>query len=210
MAFKIKARRVDLGMIRKKLPEEIRSTVPPRIDVPVEPIYGDTGADRTLFEEQQVSRVEILMTKGIRNKRHLMTLLEIKDVRQIERFIARVHARWEMLGTTQDHARHRGEGLNRLDLIESELWAKLQNQGDDRIAVVILNTLVGVQKQRAEMLGLTPKIIERIGSVDGDGIAFSRQVSAHERLSMVASRMLTLIEERSSVKVIEHAARDEE
>lgn len=194
----IKTRTVDLQKMRKKVSDAERATLPPRVDVPVEPIYSDTGPDRALYEEQQVSRVEILMIKGIRTRRTLMTLLEIKDVRQIDRYIARVHARWEMLGSSQDHARHRGEGLNRLDLIESELWSRMQNKGDDRAAAVVLMQLLQVQRQRSELLGLTPKIIERIGAATDDSIAFTRSVSQHERLSLVAARMLQLIAERTA------------
>jgi hypothetical protein len=204
MGFKIKSRRVDLGMYRKEMEPEVRSTMPPHINVPIEPLYGNTRQDHAVFDEQQVSRVEILMTKGIRNRNQLAALLNIPDARSVDRYITRVHARWEMTGTTQDHARHRGEGLNRLDLIESELWAKLQNQNDTRVCVVILNTLVGVQKQRSEMLGLTPKVIERIGSMDADSVVFTKQVAAHEHLSQVAARMLSLIEERTKKQTIEH------
>jgi len=106
-----------------------------------------------------------------------MALLAITDTRTMERFIARVHARWEMTGTTQDFARHRGEGLNRLDLVESELWSKLQNVKDDRLSVIILGNVIEVQKTRNEMIGLTAKTIERIGSIDGDGVEFTRSAA---------------------------------
>jgi hypothetical protein len=211
MGLKIRRKVVNTAPLRKKMPAEVRDTMPPKIEVPAEPIYGSGPEEHALREEQQVMRVEILMTKGIRNKRQLMLLLDIKDPRQMDRFIKRVHARWEMLGTTQDHARNRGEGLTRLDLIESELWSKLQNQADDRVSVGLLGTLLNVQKQRAEMLGLTPKIIERIGTMEADALSFNRQAAVHERLSLLASRMMQMIEDRTSAKVIEHVEdRDQE
>ena len=43
----------------------------------------------------------------------------------MERYIKRVDARWELLGQSQNLARHRGEGLARLDLIDRTLWARV-------------------------------------------------------------------------------------
>lgn len=201
--------------VRALTPEE-REIVTPRFDVPAEPTYG--ADQRVLRDEQQVLRCELLMMKGIRSKRTLMTLLEVEDERQIERYIQRVYARWEMVGTAQDHTRNRGESLSRLDLIESELWSKMQNIEDSltpnakgrggldgaKVSVVYLSTLLQVQRQRAELLGLTPKVIERIGMVNADTVQFTRNAASHERLSMLASRMMQVIEDRMSGKLIEH------
>ncbi len=196
---KITIRKKTLGKNElKKLGTKAEAALlPPKITVPDDPTFVREGDNKELHDEQQVLRVEILMTKGIRNRRQLTTLLDIKDLKTTDRYIARVHARWEMNGTQQDHARSRGEGLNRLDLIESELWSKLQNQGDARISVSILNTILQVQRQRSEMLGLTPKVIERIGSIEAEGATFTRQAIAHDRLTMLAQRMMQLIDDRA-------------
>jgi hypothetical protein len=210
MALKIRKKRVPTSQFKKRLPVEDRDLLPPEIDIPEPPIYERDGepGDAQLRDEQQVTRVELLMTKGIRNKRQLMALLDINDGRTMDRYIKRVHARWEMYGTTQEHARHRGEGLNRLDLIESEIWSKLTNldqKASPQIALNYLSTVLNVQKQRNEMLGLTPKVIAHIGSGEDGSIVFSREAAQHDRLSMVAQRMMQLIEERTAEpKTIEH------
>src|ERR1035437_7994514 len=184
--IRIPSKRVSTKKLRRGTPEALRETLPPVITVPDKPIYANTPEERSRYEEQQVARVELLMIKGIRSRRHIMTLLEIEDPRACDRFIERVQARWEMVGTDQDHARHRGEALVRLDLIESELWAKLQNIQDIRLFDKIANTLLIITEQRSELHGLSPKVIERIGSLDGDGPEFTRQAEAHERLSRIA------------------------
>ena len=119
--------RVSTLKLKGAMPKAEAASMPSHIDVPSAPIIYDPrkSEERPLYEEQQVCRVELLMAKGIRRKRQLMSVLQIKDHRQIDRYIARVLALWEMTGTSREHARHRGEGLNRLDLVESELWSKL-------------------------------------------------------------------------------------
>jgi hypothetical protein len=205
MAIKIRTTKRTTRKLQGPLRKADYGTLPPILDVPEPPTYTDDPGDRALHDEQQVARVEILMMKGIRGKRQLMALLDIKDPRALDRYVKRVLARWELTGSSQDHARHRGEGLSRLDLIESELWSKLQNKdGDGRASIVVLNTLLSVQKQRSELLGLTPKAIERIGQLDRDGITFTRQAAVHERLTMLAGRMVKMIEERTGPKVIEN------
>ena len=207
MSITIKTKTVRLEKnkrLRRRIPAELLATLPKQLEVPQAPFIPAVNGDRTLHDEQQVARVELLMMKGVRHKRQLMALLEIDDSRMVDRYIQRVHARWEMTGSLQDHARNRGEGLARLDLIESELWVRLQKQDDDRLSVVVLNTLLSVQKQRSEMLGLSPAVIARIGQSDGDGVTFTRQVAVHERLTMLASRMVTMIEDRTGGKVIDN------
>lgn len=170
--------------------------MPERVKIPPPPTYD--GDDQLLRDEQQVARVEILMTKGVRDRRQLMVLLEVDDPRQMDRYMRRVFARWELQGTTRDFSRHRGEGLFRLDLIESELWASISNADAPQIKMVALKNLIDVQKQRSEMLGLTPKVIEALGDASGESnIAFTKRLATHEKLSLVASRMLALIEERT-------------
>ena len=174
--------------------------IPPRVGLPPAPTYDNE--DRTLLDEQQVARVELLMMKGIRAKHQLSALLDI-DRRSIDRYIERVIARWELLGASQDHARHRGEALSRLDLIESELWSRFSNEGDQNKSLSALRYLLELQQQRNELQGLTPKVIERI-AITGEaaGTQFSKKVSSHERLSIMAARMLEKIAERT--RVIDH------
>lgn len=113
-----------------------------------------TQEKRALRDEQQVLRLEILMMKGVQAKHQLMELLGIADYRQLDRYIKRVHARWELEGATSDLRRERGEGLQRLDMIESELWTSLSNTGDQRVKQKALKNLMRLQRLRNDMTGL--------------------------------------------------------
>ena len=205
--IKIKKRQVVYtAKLKKGERPEVRDTMPERVIVPPEPTYDER--DPTLRDEQQVARVELLMIKGIRQKRQLMLLLEVDDPRQMDRYMSRVQARWELMGSTQDYSRARGEGLTRLDLVESELWSLTQNMEDPTRKQSIMQTILNVHKHRMDLLGLTPKVIEHIGLGNESDVAFSKVASTHERMSMLAARMMKMIEERT--KVIEHEPADQE
>jgi hypothetical protein len=207
---KIKKKRVTTTELRRKVPADERPFLPAYVDVPEQPIYGPEGDEKAEHEEQQVARVELMMLKGIRQKRTLMTLLEIPDHRKMDRFIRRVYARWEMTGATQEHMRHRGEALNRLDLIESETWSRLSNLDPKAAPQVSLNylaVLLKIQEQRSQMLGLTPKVIAHIGVGDDANGDFARRVARQEFLAKFAARMNELIQERT--RFIEHESSPE-
>ena len=117
---------------RKQPRSNERDPTEPRVNKPPpEPTYPPGPETGVLRDEQQVVRVEMLMTGGVRDKRQLMQYLDVDDPRQMERYIERVHARWVLLGQTNNLARHRGEGLARLDLIEQRLWSTLQQREPD-------------------------------------------------------------------------------
>ena len=209
MAIKIKKRQVVYtAKLKKGERPEVRDTMPDRVIVPPEPTYGHD--DAALRDEQQVARVELLMIKGIRQKRQLMLLLEVDDHRQMDRYMSRVLARWELMGSTQDYSRARGEGLTRLDLVESELWSLTSNMDNKDVVrkQSVMQTILNVHKHRMDLLGLTPKVIEHIGLGSESDVSFSKVANTHERMSMLAARMMKMIEERT--KVIEHEPTDQE
>jgi hypothetical protein len=187
------------------LTEEERETMPPYVNVPNEPLYNRTE-DRALYEEQQVGRVELLMTKGVRGKRALKGMLNMTQA-EVDRYIPRVHARWEMFGASRDHARHRGEGLHRLDMVEQRLWMTIQEKPGSppipaRELAKITRSILEVQKQRNVLLGLTPKVIERLDMDVGNNLNFSNSAATHQRMAMMAPRMLEIIEERYGRKEV--------
>src|SRR5208337_183016 len=55
---------------------------------PPKPTYPPGPETGLLRDEQQVARVEILMTRGARDKRELMRHLDVDDPRQMERWRA--------------------------------------------------------------------------------------------------------------------------
>ena len=122
------------------------------------PIYSRED-DPALHDEQQVARCEELMIRGLRRPTELMRALGVRRHETVMRIIRRVYARWEMTGLSHDHARNRGEGLARLDKLEARLWMKMDATGamtpDTKECIVILKTILDVQKQRSELLGLT-------------------------------------------------------
>ncbi|MBN7764104.1 hypothetical protein JYP52_23515 [Nitratireductor aquibiodomus] len=203
--IKIRKKRVGLKKVKQRLPVEERATLPDWVDVPEAPTYDRRSGEAQEYDEQQVARVELMMMKGVRSKRQLMAMLDITDGRAMDRYIRRIHARWEMVGTTQEFARHRGEGLARLDLIESELWSRLsqlEQKATPQAPLGYLSAIMRVHELRSELLGLTPKVIAHIGTSDDGGSDFARRLAQHDRLTQLAARMSAMVEER--MKVIDH------
>ena len=133
----------------KKSPSKARDPIKPRVNKPPpEPTYPPGRETGLLRDEQQVARVEMLMTRGVRNKRQLMQHLDVDDPRQMERYIGRVLARWELLGQSQNLARHRGEALTRLDLIDTKLWARAGQREPDGTEIPV-NQFVKIINSRA-------------------------------------------------------------
>jgi len=202
----LKPGRVNLSKMRKKLPKEERDDFPKSVAVPIDPTYPREGAgNQSLHDEQQVARVELLMLKGIRTPQQLMTLLDISSYNLITTYIRRVHARWEIGGSTREFTRHRGEALSRLDLLESEMWSKLSNldeKASPQITLNYLNAILNVQSRRNDILGLTAKVIQHIGLTTNDP-ELAKRAGEHEVLTKVVSRLFERIENRA--KVIEHA-----
>lgn len=190
-----------------------RALTPEKVAVPLPPPVGsEDEMSGPLWEEQQVARTEILMTKGIRDPRQLMALLDIDKRHTMNRYIDRVHARWEMFGANNNLSRHRGEGLNRLDLIESEMWSLIHNTASDQVKIVTLRSIIEVHKERNLLLGLTQRVVERMSGTDGHAVTeFSTRVNDHDRMARLANRMLELLAERTGgpgdrAKVINHAS----
>jgi len=177
---------------------------PEKVAVPMEPL-ADPAEEGPLYDEQQVLRTEILMAKGIRDRRQLMALLDVGDYRRMDKYIDRVNARWEMIGAANNLNRHRGEGLQRLDLVESEMWSLISNTEDDKVKIVTLRSILEVHAQRTQLLGLTQRVVERMTGTDGVAVVeFATRVSTHDKMSRLAQRMLQMIEERTGTKVIDH------
>jgi hypothetical protein len=165
------------------------------------PIYSRED-EPALYDEQQVVRCEALMIRGIRRPAELKKALGVRRRETVLGYIRRVHARWEMTGLSHDHARNRGAGLARLDLLEERLWTKLDAPGplapDTKESIVIIKTIADVQKQRSELLGLTEKVIERLGSPNSQAVtAFSQRAATHDQLARVAARALEMLESRA-------------
>lgn len=165
------------------------------VAVPPPPTIHETE-DKALSDEQQVARVELMMLKGIKSVRILMTTLGIDSKPRMERLIQKVHARWEITGGGKDIKRHRGEALSRLDLVESELWVKFQNTDSAKDATPLMKLILEVQSQRNDIIGLTPKVIERLALMPEQTSEIANRLAKQAGLSLMAGRLAEIIAER--------------
>ena len=110
------------------------------------------------------------MLKGVVRPDIIATMLGL-GTRQVQRYQERVEAALDHhRGEGRNIARFRGEALARLDLVESEAWAAygaIDNQRDPSVRdrVKVLGLIASLQDQRSALLGLSPKVIERIRRV---------------------------------------------
>lgn len=160
--------------------------------IPPEP----TRKDRALKDEQQVLRVEILMMKGVRAKHQLMELLGIKNLRQVDRYVKRVLARWELEGIENDHRQFRGEGLRHLDFIGTEIWSSLANTEDEHIKQIAIKNLMRLQRLRNDMIGLNAASVANIDNpgADDDEI-FKQKVARQTKLRQIIQKLLAMMQQ---------------
>ena len=149
-------------------------------------------------DEQQVARVETLMIKGFTDIGQLCGLLNVPDRRQMERYIRRVNARWEIGGTKANLAQERGRALRRLREIQQQYWVLLQNMDDKdpRAKIVILNSLLQVNQHEERLLGLTDKEVANLNNRSADNEAVMR-MRRQEKLAGVAKRLGELLHTRT-------------
>ena len=199
----------------------------PRPRIPPPPQYT-RQEDRVLHEEQQVSRVEKMMMQGWRDPQSVSKLLGLTAF-MCEDYMRRAQARWDIEGGQKKFNEYRGESLYRLRVIESRLWAKLDEldakQKDGKPVPVATAELVTLTREiretsrhRAEMLGLTKERIDRLmDTEDEQSLNFKRSADVFSRGSRVASELLDLVEQRiaderraarefKNVNTIEHEA----
>ena len=155
-----------------------RTTTKPEdegLRVPPEPTYS-SDKDPALYDEQQVTRCEIMMAKGVRDPAKLQKLLNLQDRAKVQSYIERVEARWKIGGGEKNIARCRGEQLFLLRALEAEIWRKIEgsNQStafdargrrvENAIGVRELLRLIGrilaISARRAEVQGLTKEAIK--------------------------------------------------
>lgn len=179
--------------------------------IPREPDY-DRADDRVLYEEQQVSRIESLMVRGYRDKLKLakLTMLSPKTV---DDYIRRVKARWEIEGGQKHFAEYRGEMIGRLRTIEIQMWDALEAEPiplNMERKIAALMAIKNVSQSRAEMLGLTKEMIERMMETETEQhLNFNRRTEVFERGARVAAALLDLVEARMAseareIRTMEH------
>lgn len=151
--------------------------------------------DRDTRADQDVTRVEMLMLKGVTRPEVVGRLLDL-PTRTVTRYIARVHARWEISGGGRTITRFRGEALARLDLVEQEAWSKYGNQEAARDQVAFLKLILDIATQRSTLLGLSPKVVERIALMPEQQHELLSRLTAHKGLADMAGRLTQIVAER--------------
>jgi len=156
--------------------------------------------DKALHDEQQTSRVEMLMLKGVVRPDIIGVMLDL-GTRQVQKLQDRVHARWEITGGGRTIARFRGEALARLDLLEQEGWSRyaaLSNRLDPspKDEAKFLKLLLNIQDQRNVLSGLSHKVIERIGALPDQSAEVVSRMAAQHGLATMAARLTQLLAKR--------------
>lgn len=178
-----------------------------RIRRPPQPTV-DAADDRDTHEDQQTSRVEMLMLKGVTKPDVIGTMLGL-GTRHVQKLQERVHARWEITGGGRTITRFRGEALSRLDLLESEAWSRYSNLEDPKEQAKFLKLLLDIQNQRAALLGLSPKVVERIGTLPEASSEVLSRITAQQGLAAMAARLSEILAERRATQDGETIAHDE-
>lgn len=170
-----------------------------RIRQPPQPTVAASD-DKAAHDDQQTTRVEMLMLKGLTRPEVIGQLLDL-NTRTTMRLIERVHLRWQISGGGRDITRFRGEALARLDLLEQETWARyaaLGNRKDPspRDEAKILKLLLDISVQRNALLGLSPKVVERLGLTPDQSAEVLSRLVAQRGLAQMAIRLTELLAER--------------
>jgi hypothetical protein len=198
----------------------------PKPRIPREPDYSK-DEDRILYEEQQVSRVEKMMMQGYRDRLALAKLLDVPPP-IMDDYMRRARARWEIEGGQKHFTEYRGEALVRLRRLEQMLWEHLEALREERDSkgvqkriatgdlLAIIREIRETSRQRADMLGLTKEMIERLMETEAEAnLNFKRNADVFERGTRVAARILDIVEERMAeerriarARIIEHEPAD--
>jgi hypothetical protein len=174
--------------------------------IPREPDYDPTE-DRVLFEEQQTSRCEHFMLRGYRDRIKIAALMKITPAKADDH-IRRVFARWEIEGGQKHFTTYRGEMVLKLRLIETNMWEAIDHElaktdKDGKLIPVSMerqlsaySQLLSVTRQRAEMLGLTKEMIERMMETESkENLDFKRSNETFEIMRRSAARFAEIVDE---------------
>lgn len=158
---------------------------PARVQVPPPATYAAQGEDRALAEEQEVSRLETLMLKGVRDVGTIAKLLAWSRP-VTERRIRRVWARWEVTGGGTVLKRARGEAIARTARLVLKLEELLQGTNDNRERIVALKELHTLGAYLDTLRGLTPDAIARLNMVADNNPVAARALKADKELSLLS------------------------
>ena len=158
----------------------------------------DPNEEGSLYDEQQLARVELAMLQGMVDSKSLRSVTGINDLRQIDRLKRRVMARWEIVGTANDLRRVRGEGLARLNMVERKLWQIINSAGKGpdgaRLQLMALQQLSQFMSQRDLYNGVTQKSMELVAHrTEGSEVAI--RMAKQSKLASMAKALMGFVAE---------------
>jgi hypothetical protein len=174
------------GKVNPLITEQVRVPPPPMIS----PAY-----DRELHDDQQMSRVEALMLKGVTEPRLLMGMLQITERKRMDRYIARIQVRWSALGGSAKLKSARGLALSKLDLVQNELWvmASSVRDSDHRAFIAVMQQIRENVRFQSELQGITPAAIERMNMAEDGANPAMLAMGKNERLASLFKDYMKLI-----------------
>ena len=111
----------------------------------------------------------------------------------------RVYARWEVLGSTNDLRRQRGEEIARLSLIENRLWVIMSNIKDNaegsRDKLWVLGMINRLSDDRRMLTGLTEDAIKQCMQAPEDS-EYANRIKKQKGLADMAGQLLDIIRAR--------------
>ncbi len=107
-------------------------------------------------------RTEQLMLQGYSSARQLRPLLEETDIRRVNRYIKRVHARWEIAGGPVNERKARGQSIARFEALLTQLYDELGNCSSNTERFRYLSAIFKTGEKLDALKGLTPEVIARI------------------------------------------------
>jgi hypothetical protein len=164
-------------------------------------------------DEEQVSKCEKLMMNGVRDPSQLRSYLGEPDLANVNKFIARVHNDWEIVGSGKNIVRFRGEAVASLRALEAKLLDKIEatkhplafdargnrveQTTNARDLPQILGELRKIEICRNEIQGLTQVSIKELLRKDPTAsLNFNRSPEVFARAQQVAAVMLELVEKK--------------
>jgi hypothetical protein len=189
-----------------------RTTTKPEdegLRVPPEPTYS-SDKDPALYDEQQVTRCEMMMAQGVRDPSELQKRLNLRDLAKVRAYIERVEARWKIGGGEKNIAGCRGEQLFLLRALEAEIWRKIEgsnrstafdargrrveNAISTRELLRLTGRILAISARRAEVQGLTKEVIKNLP--DNPPLNFRRSPEVFAAGQQVAAHILDICEEK--------------
>ena len=166
--------------------EDIKTVVLPNTTI-------TKDSDPSLYDEQMVAKIEIAMLKGYRDIKMVANLLGITN-HQADKYMKRVYARWEVVGTANDLKRVRGEGLSRMAMMERKYWQIVETSSDPRAKIVALQSLMEINRQRDLYNGVTQKTMETINQRT-EGHEIQARLAKQSKLATMAKQLAHIIRE---------------